>query len=74
MPSFILAGRRFKIARWQVGVRLAQALGSLVTATMNGALLMYIHTNRLGLADTMLALEIMVCSHLVQLFRERSPN
>lgn len=36
-------------------------MGSLVTAVMNGFLLVYIHENRLGLASSMTSLELMAC-------------
>lgn len=51
---------KWGINSWLVVVRSLQVLGTLVSAILNGFLLVYIHVNRLGLSDTMLALEIMV--------------
>ncbi|CAJ2505148.1 Uu.00g125420.m01.CDS01 [Anthostomella pinea] len=53
------------LLRWLALIRLFQALASLVTATMNGFLLAYIHLNRLGFANSMFVLEIMACVALI---------
>ncbi|KAH9885498.1 hypothetical protein F4778DRAFT_787160 [Xylariomycetidae sp. FL2044] len=62
---FRLPGTRWRLSRWIALIRLSQALGSLVTAVMNGFLLVYIQLNRLGLASSMFALEMMVCVALI---------
>ncbi|KAI1769322.1 hypothetical protein GGR53DRAFT_154196 [Hypoxylon sp. FL1150] len=51
----------WSLSRWLLFGRLLQILGSLVTAVMNGFLLVYILQNRLGLAESMTALELMAC-------------
>lgn len=51
-------GRR--LSTWLVVVRLFQVLGSFIPAAMNGWLLYFIFTNKLGSSDVMLILEILV--------------
>lgn len=51
---------RWSFSRWLLVARLLQAAGTLVTALLNGFLLVYTHINRLGFADSMFALELMV--------------
>lgn len=51
---------KWGINSWLVVVRSLQVLGMLISAVLNGFLLVYIHLNRLGLSGTMLALEVMV--------------
>lgn len=51
----------WRLSSWLVLVRLFQLLGSFITGAMNGYLLWYIYTNRLGLDKTMIILEILVC-------------
>lgn len=48
------------VSSWSVVVRCLQILGILVSAILNGFLLVYIHIKRLGLSSAMLSLEIMV--------------
>ncbi|KAI1078146.1 hypothetical protein F5B20DRAFT_244806 [Whalleya microplaca] len=57
--------RRWSISRWLLLIRLLQAAGTLVTATMNGFLLAYIHLHRLGFAESMFCLEMMACIALI---------
>jgi hypothetical protein len=45
---------------WLVLVRSLQAVGALIIAFLNGALLVYIHLNDLGLSENMIVLELMV--------------
>ncbi|KAI0844641.1 hypothetical protein F5Y00DRAFT_196282 [Daldinia vernicosa] len=56
---------RWTVSRWLLFARLLQVSGTLVTAVMNGFLLVYIHINRLGLATSMFCLEMMVCVALI---------
>ncbi|KAK9793104.1 hypothetical protein AB5N19_02850 [Seiridium cardinale] len=56
---------KWGISSYLVVVRSLQVLGTLISAILNGFLLVYIHMNRLGLSGTMLALEIMTCITLV---------
>ncbi|KAI1341218.1 hypothetical protein F5Y15DRAFT_27818 [Xylariaceae sp. FL0016] len=55
----------WNLSRWLASVRFVQALAALVTASSNAFLLVYIHNNRLGLTDTMIALELMACATLI---------
>ncbi|ROW03217.1 hypothetical protein VSDG_01214 [Cytospora chrysosperma] len=50
----------WRLSSWLVLVRLFQLLGSFIPGAMNGWLLYYIYTNHLGLANTMVVLEILV--------------
>lgn len=52
-------GRR--LSGWLVLARLFQILGSFIPGAMNGWLLYYIATNKLGPSKLMLVLEILVC-------------
>ncbi|KAI0173545.1 hypothetical protein GGR52DRAFT_390951 [Hypoxylon sp. FL1284] len=52
---------RWSLSRWLLFARLLQAMGSLLTAVMNGWLLVYIHSHKLGLAKSMTSLESMAC-------------
>ncbi|KAI1371079.1 hypothetical protein F4677DRAFT_322368 [Hypoxylon crocopeplum] len=56
---------RWSLSRWLLFARLLQASGTLVTALMNGFLLVYIHLNHLGLAGSMFCLEMMACSAFI---------
>lgn len=51
---------RWGLSSWLVFVRCLQILGTLVSAILNGFLLVYIHVNKLGLSSNMFSLEIMV--------------
>lgn len=51
-------GRR--LSTWLVLVRVFQVLGSFIPAAMNGWLLYFIFTNKLGPSDVMFVLEILV--------------
>ncbi|KAI1777254.1 hypothetical protein F4818DRAFT_342145 [Hypoxylon cercidicola] len=55
------ASSRWSLSRWLLFGRLLQILGTLVTAVMNGFLLVYIHTHRLGFAESMFCLETLAC-------------
>lgn len=48
------------LSSYLVVVRSLQALATLISAILNGFLLVYIETKRLGPSDVMLVLEIMV--------------
>ncbi|KAI5856715.1 hypothetical protein GGS23DRAFT_588843 [Durotheca rogersii] len=52
---------RWSLSQLLLFTRLLQASGTLVTAIMNGFLLAYVHLNRLGLANSMFCLEMMIC-------------
>ncbi|KAI2772741.1 hypothetical protein F4815DRAFT_416140 [Daldinia loculata] len=56
---------RWTVSKWLLFARLLQVSGTLITAVMNGFLLVYIHDNRLGLATSMFCLEMMVCVALI---------
>ncbi|KAI1458150.1 hypothetical protein F4805DRAFT_457064 [Annulohypoxylon moriforme] len=56
---------RWSLSRCLLFARLLQVAGTLVTAVMNGFLLVYIHVNRLGLTTGMFCLEMMVCVALI---------
>ncbi|ROW03653.1 hypothetical protein VPNG_07221 [Cytospora leucostoma] len=49
----------WRLSSWLVLVRLFQLLGSFITGALNGYLLWYISTNRLGLDETTIILEIL---------------
>jgi hypothetical protein len=53
---------KWGLRTWLVFVRVVQIIGTLMSASLNGFLLVWIHVNRLGLTDDMFALEIMVCT------------
>lgn len=53
------------LSSYLVVVRSLQALATLISAILNGFLLVYIETKRLGPSDVMLVLEIMTCVTLV---------
>ncbi|KAI1141769.1 hypothetical protein F5Y05DRAFT_272575 [Hypoxylon sp. FL0543] len=55
------ASARWSVSRCLLFARLLQVCGTLVTAVMNGFLLVYINVNDLGLATSMFCLEMMVC-------------
>lgn len=60
-------GRR--LSTWLVLLRLFQVLGSFIPAAMNGWLLYFIYTSKLGPSDVMLILEILVrVIHLIVTF------
>ncbi|KAI1086712.1 hypothetical protein F5B19DRAFT_120096 [Rostrohypoxylon terebratum] len=52
---------RWTLSRCLLFARLLQVSGTIVTAVMNGFLLVYIHVNNLGLTSGMVCLELMVC-------------
>ncbi|KAI1800289.1 hypothetical protein F4811DRAFT_44147 [Daldinia bambusicola] len=64
-PSPKWARSRWTISRWLLFARLLQVSCTLVTTVMNGFLLVYIHSNQLGLATSMFCLEMMVCVALI---------
>lgn len=49
------------LSGWLVLARLFQILGSFIPGAMNGWLLYYISTNKLGPSKLMLVLELLVC-------------
>ncbi|ETS78228.1 hypothetical protein PFICI_10290 [Pestalotiopsis fici W106-1] len=53
------------LSSYLVVVRSLQALATLISAILNGFLLVYIETKKLGPSDVMLVLEIMTCVTLV---------
>ncbi|KAI2633069.1 hypothetical protein GGS26DRAFT_66131 [Hypomontagnella submonticulosa] len=59
------ASSRWSLSRWLLFARLLQLSGTLVTALMNGFLLVYIHNNGLGFASSMFCLEMMACIALI---------
>ncbi|KAI1208250.1 uncharacterized protein F4807DRAFT_157447 [Annulohypoxylon truncatum] len=59
------ASTRWSLSRCLLFARVFQVSGTLVTAVMNGFLLVYIHVNRLGLTASMFCLEMMVCAALI---------
>ncbi|KAI0376480.1 hypothetical protein F5Y04DRAFT_266359 [Hypomontagnella monticulosa] len=59
------ASSRWSLSRWLLFARLTQLSGTLVTAVMNGFLLVYINNHRLGLAPSMFTLEMMACISLI---------
>ncbi|OTA98256.1 hypothetical protein M426DRAFT_326142 [Hypoxylon sp. CI-4A] len=59
------ASSRWSIPRLLLLARVLQVMGTLVTAVMNGYLLVYIHDNRLGLSGAMFHLEMLVCIALI---------
>ncbi|KAI1099422.1 hypothetical protein F4804DRAFT_84306 [Jackrogersella minutella] len=63
--SLRLTPSGWSFSRCLLFARLLQVLGTLITAVVNGFLLVYIHVNRLGLTTIMLYLEIMVCLALI---------
>ncbi|KAI1387832.1 uncharacterized protein F4822DRAFT_293660 [Hypoxylon trugodes] len=56
---------RWSLSRWLLFARLLQVSSTLITAVMNGFLLVYIHVNHLGLAMSMFCLEMMACVALI---------
>ncbi|KAI0019155.1 hypothetical protein F4780DRAFT_459958 [Xylariomycetidae sp. FL0641] len=56
---------RWGLPRWLVLIRLFQTLACLVSAILNGFVLAYIYLHHLGLAQNMLALELMICVALI---------
>ncbi|ORY62669.1 uncharacterized protein BCR38DRAFT_439429 [Pseudomassariella vexata] len=56
---------KWGLSTWLVFVRLLQVLAAIVSAGLNGFLLVYIHVNRLGLSQAMSTLEIMTCVVLI---------
>lgn len=52
------------LSSYLVVVRALQVLATLISAVLNGFLLVYIQVKALGLSDVMLALEIMVSTYL----------
>ncbi|KAI0477288.1 hypothetical protein GGR56DRAFT_400035 [Xylariaceae sp. FL0804] len=70
--SFLMAGgssrrrlSRWGLPRWLALIRLLQALGSMVTAVMNGFVLVYIHLNQHGQTGALFSLEMMACVVLI---------
>ncbi|KAI2628612.1 hypothetical protein GGR54DRAFT_353599 [Hypoxylon sp. NC1633] len=61
MDSLKWALSRWGSSKWLLFGRLLQVSGTLVTAVMNGFLLVHIHLNRLGLTGTMFCLEMLAC-------------
>ncbi|OTA61653.1 hypothetical protein K449DRAFT_65510 [Hypoxylon sp. EC38] len=55
------ASSRWSVLRCLLFARLLQVCGTLVTAVMNGFLLVYVNANGLGLASSMICLEMMIC-------------
>lgn len=53
------------LSSYLVVVRALQVLATLISAVLNGFLLVYIQVKALGLSDVMLALEIMTCVTLI---------
>ncbi|KAI0129502.1 hypothetical protein BJ170DRAFT_681001 [Xylariales sp. AK1849] len=51
---------RWELSSWLILIRGLQILGTLVSAILNGFLLVYVHINRLGLSSAMFSLEILV--------------
>ncbi|KAI0836391.1 hypothetical protein F5Y06DRAFT_274068 [Hypoxylon sp. FL0890] len=64
-PSLKWASSRWSVSRCLLLARLLQLCGMLVTAVMNGFLLVYIDVNDIGLASSMFCLEMMVCVALI---------
>ncbi|KAI8958124.1 hypothetical protein F5Y11DRAFT_53656 [Daldinia sp. FL1419] len=59
------ASSRWTVSRCLLFSRLLQVSGTLISAVMNGFLLVYIHVNHLGLATSMSCLEMMICVALI---------
>lgn len=49
------------LMRWIVSVRAVQLMGSFIPGALNGWLLYYIYSKRLGLTQSMIILQILVC-------------
>lgn len=49
------------LTRWIVSVRLVQLLASFIPGALNGWLLYYIFQNGVGMTQSMIVLQILVC-------------
>lgn len=49
------------LMRWIVSVRSVQLMGSFIPGALNGWLLYYIYSKRIGFAQSMIVLQILVC-------------